>query len=146
MHQPNSEKRRLQFLSAVLGVALATLLGALAWAGESRYLGFINARGVSTTNLTTAAPFAVPFGSKVTLECDAEVRLLTDSLTVSRDGGTDKGVRVPADMLFQTSVGPPKSTFDAGFALPVAVIAVIPTSAAADSDAGCDVWQRTGTE
>lgn len=127
---------------AITGAVLSILLGALAWAGEARYLGFINARGISTTNLTTAAPFAIPFGAKLTLECDAEVRTLSDSLTVSRDGGADKGVRVAPDMLFQTSVSSPRGTFDAGFPLPVGVIAIIPTG----GDAGCDVWQRSGTE
>jgi hypothetical protein len=133
-------------------IPFGLVLASLAWAGESRFLGTIYSRGTSVTNRTTQASlsdgglvdnsFWIPFAAKLTMECDGEARLLTDATVVSRDGGTDKGVRVTEDTLFPTSVSGPLGTTDAG--LPTAIIAII--SSASDAGVACDVWQRSGTE
>lgn len=127
---------------------LVGLVAALALAGESAFLGTIAAPvdGGVATNITTTSPFYIPPGSKVTMDCDWEARVLTDKTTVARSGSA-KGVRVPVYTLFPTSVGSRVWTLDAGVGQqggPTAVIAV--TSNDAGTAASCDVWQRSGTE
>ena len=117
---------------------LAVILAFQVFAGESRYLGAFVSPGTSVTNQTTTTAFWIPFGSKLTMECSREARILTDSTSVSVDG-----VRVAGDTLFPTSVSAPLATQpDSGW--PTAVIAVISTQA--DAGVTCDLWQRSGTE
>lgn len=141
--------KRLIVAAAAFVVGLAATL---AFAGESRFLGTIYSRGASASNRTTqvtlsdgglsANDFWVPFGAKLTVYCDGDGRMLTDSLTVSRDGGTNRGIPMVAATLFPTSVSAPLATTDAG--IPTAVLSVI--SNADDAGIGCEVWQRSGTE
>lgn len=121
----------------LLCVALAGFLVAppRAEAGESKYLGVITVSGASLTNATTAVPFVIPPGSKVTLSCSAAVQVLTDS-TVVATTGANKGLPVAASTNFPTSVGSRLVTIGGQ---PSALIAVIGTGA-------CDVWQRSGGE
>lgn len=130
-----------------LGVA-AAITAAVALAGENAYLGTIDAPadGGVATNASTSSPFAIPAGSKVTLDCDWEARVLTDRTTVGRSGAS-KGLRVPVTTLFPTSVGSAIGAIDGGAgtqARQTALIAV--TSNDAGTAASCGVWLRSGTE
>lgn len=137
----------------------AACVAAAAFAGENKFLGTIRSYGNTVaTNVTTGTytladagfqnvPFRIPAGSKVTLDCNNEARVLTDALNVTRDGGTNKGLRVAASTLLPTSVGAALATYDGGPGAEVvstAVIAVV--SSALDGGVECDVWQRSGTE
>lgn len=114
---------------------LATLACGSAFAGENKYLGTITVSGSSLTNISTAVPFAIPPTSKITIVCDAAVRILTDSTSVATSGAT-KGLPVAANVLFPTSVGARLATVGTTQS---ALVAVIGTG-------NCDVWQRAGTE
>jgi hypothetical protein len=130
----------------------AALTATLALAGESRFLGTIYSRGASASNRTTQVTlsdgglsenaFWIPFGAKLTAYCDGDGRMLTDSLTVSRDGGSNRGIPVAGLTLFPTSVSAPLATTDAS--IPTSVISII--SNADDAGIGCEFWQRSGTE
>lgn len=120
----------------------------MALAGENAYLGTIDAPadGGIATNVSTASPFWIPAGSKVTLDCDWEARVLTDKTTVARSGSA-KGLRIPVTTLFPTSVGAAVGAIDGGAgaqARATALIAV--TSNDAGTAASCGVWLRSGTE
>lgn len=118
-------------------LALGLLLAVTpAKAGESAYLGAIVVSGSSLTNLTTAAPFAIPPGAFLTINCTAAVNLLTDS-TVATSSGANKGLPVPANTNFPTSVG--RKLLARLNGLDTAQIAIIGTGT-------CDVWQRSGQE
>lgn len=117
-------------------LALTLCLSAIAThAGENRYLGAIVVSGASLTNLTTAAPFAIPPGVKITVSCSAAVNMLVDNLSTAASGAT-KGLPVPASTNFPTSVGRALSTLSSN---PTAVVAVFGTGT-------CDFWQRDGNE
>ena len=129
-------------------VILATLLLVLSlsvWAGENKYLGaIVSPDGGSFNNTTTATPFLINNGIKVTMDCDAAARVLTDASATALTGST-KGVRVALTTLFPTSVGKFLTTVtstDGGLAGPTSLIAIIPVSGGAT----CDVWARLGTE
>jgi hypothetical protein len=115
---------------------LATLLCLLALhahAGENRLLGTLTSTGASVNNTTTAVPFSIPPGSKVTLLCDAPARILTDAVSTATSGAT-KGLLIPA-AIFPTSVGRAL----AGSSALIAMIA--PTGTV-----NCDVYLRDGNE
>lgn len=111
------------------------LLGLATHAGENRYLGAIVVSASSLTNLTTAAPFAIPPGAKITVNCSAAVNMLTDN-TVTAASGATKGLPIPASTNFPTSVGSSLSLLSG---VPTAVVAVFGTGT-------CDFWERAGTE
>lgn len=119
---------------AALAVMLLSLAG---HAGENRYLGAIVVSGSSSlNNTTTAAPFAIPPGAKLTLyTTGTDIRCLTDSESTATSGPT-KGVPIPASTLFPTSVGQRLTTVSGS---PSALLACIGTGTV-------DVWQRAGTE
>lgn len=134
-------------------VGALCILGGVALAGENIYLGRLasSGAGVSVNNFTTAVPFGIPPGAKVTMYCDAAARVLTDkrTVTVSFDGGAYLGVPVAVTTLFPTSVGRSSSQIlnvlqgDAGYTYgPSAVI----SAAGATAASNCDVWQRVGDE
>lgn len=114
------------------------LLSVTAKAGENRLLGTLVSTGTSVNNLTTAAPFAIPAGSKVTIYCDVAARYLADNLSTALSGAT-KGVPTPVASLFPTSVG--RQLFLVS-GVPSASIALISVTGTAT----CDVWQRDGSE
>lgn len=116
-------------------LAVALVLGLSARAGENRYLGAIVVSGASLTNLTTAAPFAIPPGAKLTVNCGAAVNMLVDNLSTAASGAT-KGVPIPASTNWPTSCGRALGNVSA---VPSCVIAVIGT-------ATCGFWLRDGTE
>jgi hypothetical protein len=111
------------------------LLSVTATAGENRYLGAIVVSGSSLNNTTTAAPFVIPGGAKITVVCSAAVNMLVDNLSTATTGAT-KGLPIPANSIFPTSVGKTLTTISGA---PTALVDVIGT-------ATCDVWQRDGNE
>lgn len=121
--------RKLLALGLLLVVSRAN-------AGESAYLGAIVVSGSSLTNLTTAAPFAIPPGSFLTVNCTAAVNMLTDATATATSGAT-KGLPVPASTNFPTSVG--RKTLARLNGLDTAQVAIIGTGT-------CDFWQRSGQE
>ncbi|MBL0304409.1 MAG: hypothetical protein IPQ23_22410 [Cytophagaceae bacterium] len=116
-------------------LSLLLCLSLPATAGENKYLGAIVVSGSSLTNLTTAAPFAIPAGSKLTINCTAAMNVLMDSTSTATTGAT-KGLPVPASTNFPTSAGKALASVSGS---PSAVMAVIGTGT-------CDVWQRDGNE
>jgi hypothetical protein len=118
-----------------LAATLLCLLALHAHAGENRYLGAIVVSGSSLNNTTTAAPFVIPGGAKITVVCSASVNLLVDNLSTATTGAT-KGLPIAANSIFPTSVGKTLTTISGQV---TAVIAVIGT-------ATCDVWLRDGNE
>jgi hypothetical protein len=121
-----------------LCVLFLSVLSSEAVAGESRHLGVVLMTGLSVTNVTTAAPFQIPAGAKLTINCSAAVQVLTDSTTVSVGTTGTKGLPVGATSNFPTSVGQARSTVNGN---PSAVIAFIGTAATT-----CDIWLRDGAE
>lgn len=143
-----------------IAIAALVIAGGLALAGENRFLGTLRSTGASVSNITNRVTgtlsdggsglvtdaFVIPTGAKITVDCDAEAKLLVDSLSVARSGST-KGLRVAATTLLPTSVGPARGTVDAGAGVPPASTAVVSViSTAADAGVNCDLWQRTGNE
>lgn len=143
-----------------IAFAALVIAGGLVLAGENRFLGTLRSSGTSVSNLTNQVTgtlsdggsglvtdaFGIPAGAKITIDCDAEAKLLVDSLTVARSG-TKKGLRVAATTLLPTSVGAALSTVDAGAGLAPSATAVVSViSTAADAGVNCDFWQRTGNE
>ena len=111
------------------------LLAVSAKAGENRYLGAIVVSGSSLNNTTTAAPFVIPGGAKITVVCTAAVNILVDNLSTATSGAT-KGLPVASGAIFPTSVGKTLTTISGQW---TALIAIIGTGT-------CDIWQRSGTE
>jgi len=112
------------------------LLPRVAAAGENTHVGVITAAGSSINNLTTAVPFRIPPGAKVTLYCTAAMQVLVDNTAVSTGTTGTKGVPIAATTLFPTSVGRANGSIGG---TTTAVIAVIGTGS-------CDVWLRDGNE
>jgi hypothetical protein len=111
------------------------LLSVTATAGENRFLGSIVVAANSLNNTTTAAPFVIPAGAKITVVCTAAVNMLVDNLSTAASGATT-GLPIPATTIFPTSVGRNLSTVSG---VPTAVVAVFGTGT-------CSYWQRDGNE
>lgn len=122
-------------MGRLLVLVLLCLFATPTQAGENKYLGAIVVSGSSLTNLSTAAPFAIPGGALLTINCTAAMNMLVDNTSTATSGAT-KGLPVPASTNFPTSVGKAFSLLSGS---PTAVIAIIGTGT-------CDVWQRSGTE
>jgi hypothetical protein len=121
------------FLFCLVALVLSPRVAA---AGENAHLGVLTASGSSVNNLTTAVPFRIPPGAKVTLVCTAAVQVLVDNFVTSTSTTGTKGVPVGANALFPTSVGRANGSISG---TPTAVIAMIGTGS-------CDVWTRDGNE
>ena len=121
-------------------VAFCTLaIGHRAEAGENKLLGTITSTGTSVNNTTTAVPFSIPAGAKLTLRCDtANGVLLVDQVSVATSGAS-KGIPVPGTTLFPTSVGKANGSISGN---PTAMIALISSTGTTN----CDVWNRDGLE
>ena len=120
-----------------LAAALLVLLSQPARAGESDYLGAIVVSGSSLNNATTAAPFVIPPGAKITLYTTASgIQCLTDKTSVATSGAST-GAFIPSSSLFPTSVSGTPSILISG--TKSAVMACIGTGT-------IHVWLRTGTE
>lgn len=118
---------------------LLCLLAAPAWAGE-RLLGtLVSAAGADVSNGSTAAPFFVPFGAKLTVQCNATAYFVTDTATAA---SSTTAIKLSADEKFPTSTG---SSGNAATVVvsskPSAVVRVAGPAAVT-----CLVWQRAGNE
>ena len=86
---------------------LAALVSLPALAGEM-YLGaIVSTAGADTTNATgsTATPFIIPEGSKLTLNCTAAANVCVDTASAcTAVGGANPGVPVAATTNFPTAV------------------------------------------
>ena len=81
------------------------VLAAPAFAGEMYMGAIVSAAGADTTNASTAAPFLIPEGSKLTLNCTAAANICVDTTTAcTAVGGANPGVPVAASTNFPTSV------------------------------------------
>jgi hypothetical protein len=126
-----------------LALAVALLLAAPALAGEV-YLGaIVSGAGADTTNATTAAPFKVSAGSKLTLHCTAAALVCTDTSSACTVlGGAQPGVPVSALTNFPTSVkatsGAPTVTISGATSSIVRIVGAAAVT--------CYVWVREGNE
>lgn len=114
-----------------------------ALAGEE-YLGDITSTaGEDKTNGSTAAPFVVPVGSKVTLNCTAAANVCTDTSSACTTSGAGKGVPVAALSNFPTSVRPQPSSAPTINVLgkTSSIIRIVGAGAVT-----CSVWARNGNE
>lgn len=112
---------------------LAVLIVTQAFAGE-RSLGVLVSTGTSVTNATTAAPFTVPTGAKISIQCDAIAWIIIgDSVqgATATTSVTGASVKVAADQLFLTSTSVQQDR-----------IAMI----SASGTANCRVFERKGNE
>lgn len=124
---------------------IVTLLAAPALAGE-KYIGtIVSGAGADTTNDSTATPFKVPSGTKLTLYCTAAAFVCTDQATACTTSGAGKGLPVAASTNFPTSTrndlwGQP--TVSSGTAANGgAWVRIVGTGAVT-----CDVYTRGGNE
>lgn len=119
---------------------LVVLFPLLALGGESALLGTLVSTGTAVTNATTATPFVIPPGVKISIQCDATAYVLTDSTTVAASG-TTRGVKLAADQLLATSVGVSKNivVISSDKSAQVAMIS-------SSGTANCFVYSRAGNE
>ena len=126
---------------------LLTLLALPAVAGE-KYLGIIvSGAGADTTNASTAAPFAISPGAKLTLVCTASAFIcaqppqggtIATACTASLTGA-NPGLPVSGSEKFPTSAS--SQYTQTVSSTRSAVIRIVATAAV-----NCLVWERTGTE
>ena len=133
---------RALFLLAALAVLTAPQR---AEAGEE-YLGaIVSGAGADTTNGTTAAPFVIPFGSKLTLYCTAAAYVCTDTATTcAAVGSAGAGVPVAATTNFPTSTRPYPNVTGSGIIVSSKGSSVVRIVGAAAVT--CYVWSRNGNE
>lgn len=125
---------------------LCALVAFPALAGE-RFLGIIvSAAGADTTNATTAAPFAIPKGQKITMACTAAAFVCAVPLESSPTAactaslaGANPGVPVIASEKFPTSTSTMNGTTVSSTTS--AIVRIVGTAAV-----NCVVWLRTGNE
>jgi hypothetical protein len=130
----NIMKRAIR-IAAVVFVCLSPFP---AWAGE-RYLGTITSTGADTTNATTANPFNIPRGRKITIQCDAVAYVITDTTTVV---SAATGIKLDVDEKFPTSTGTMVIDTSGTAAAGGAIVRVI----SASGTVNCKVFERTGSE
>ena len=123
--------------------ALAVLTSAPALAGEE-YLGIIiSGTGADTTNSSTATPFVIPAGSKITANCNAAAYFCTDTANAcTATGGSQPGVPVASGVNFPTSTraegNPPTTTVSGKRSSIVRIFGAAAVS--------CTIWIRNGNE
>lgn len=122
---------------------LALVLAAVpAFAGEVFLGSIVSAAGADTTNASTAAPFVITPGTRLSVQCTATAYIAVDDLTAVT---SSRGVTVAADALFLTKADAPTR---AGVSQKVLVGT---TNSAVLRIAGpaavtCDVFSRRGDE
>lgn len=123
-------------------ILLAALLAAPAFAGE-QYLGVIvSGAGADTTNATTAAPFVVPAGSKLTAYCTAAVLICTDTSSACTVlGGAQPGLPWPALTPFPTSVDSVQRAYVTISSRRSSILRIVGSAAVT-----CYFWARNGNE
>lgn len=120
---------------------LSCFLASAAFAGEV-YKGIIvSAAGADTTNVSTAAPFALSANAKVTVACTAAAFICVGPTTCTASlTGANPGVPVTASEKFPTSTNGMVSGATVSGAS-TAVIRIVATTAV-----NCVVWERKGDE
>lgn len=121
----------------------AALVALPALAGE-KAIGIITSPdGTERSNGSTAAPFLVPQGAKLTFNCTAAVSVCVDtnSACVAPGAGSNFGVSVAASANFPTSVDPVQRIFITIGTDRSSVIRAVGSAAFV-----CYVWVRTGNE
>jgi hypothetical protein len=132
-------------MRTILAVTVC-LLSLSAHAGE-KYLGkIVSGAGADTSNETTASPFYIGKGAKLTLVCNAAALICVDTTTAcTATAGSNPGLPVSASEKFPTSVGQVGiSTFPTattGAAAGGAVVRIFGSAAVT-----CDVFSRDGQE
>lgn len=124
--------------SLLLCLALAS---APAMAGERLLGAIVSVAGADTTNASTAAPFAVPFGAKLTIWCNAAAYLITDTTTAA---SATTALPVVANEKFPTSTGSSGGSSTPTVAIsgkPSALVRIFGTAAVT-----CYVFSRQGNE
>ena len=120
------------------------VLAAPAFAGET-YLGtIVSVSGADTTNATgsTATPFVIPEGSKLTMYCTTAVNICTDTLaTCTVLGGANPGVQWSAATNFPTSVDQIRRVSVLVGTARSSVVRIVGAAAVT-----CYVWARNGNE
>lgn len=120
------------------------LLAAPALAGET-YLGsIVSGAGADTTNATTASPFVIPFGTRLSVQCNATGYVIGDDDAAVT---STRGVTLAALALFLTKVdgvnraGKTMSVAIAGQKQPSGILRIAGPAAVT-----CNVWARKGDE
>lgn len=112
---------------------LSVLLAIQTEAAETS-LGLMISTGTAVTNATTATPFTVPKGAKLSIQCDAIAYVkVGDSVqgVTATASATGSSVKLAADQLFLTSTSQDQDR-----------ISMI----SASGTANCRVFERRGTE
>lgn len=135
--------RALAPAAAPVAAAAVVLAPAKAKAGEKWIGQIISGAGADTTNSSTATPFYVPLGSKLSIYCTAAANFCADQSAACTTSGAGMGVPVAASTLFPTSVSKsPVVTAAVGTAAAGgAVIRIVGAGAVT-----CQVWAREGNE
>lgn len=132
--------------NVLLFVLCLSVVPTPAWAGE-RYLGkIVSGTGADTSNETTATPFMVSKGAKITLVCNASAYICVDTTTAcTATAGSNPGLPVTSGEKFPTSVGQvgisTNPTATTGAASGGAVVRIFGSAAVT-----CDVFSREGSE
>lgn len=122
-------------------VAAAVALCSVPAAAEERLIGkIVSVAGADTTNGTTATPFRVPLGSKITMWCDAAAYIHIGSTAAAT--ATGNGLPVAASEKFPSSVfsGGPRIAIS-GQVEPSGIVRIFGAGAVT-----CYVYTRFGTE
>lgn len=130
--------RKFRALSALLALSAAP-----AMAGET-YLGsIVSGAGADTTNGSTATPFLIKPGTRLTIACTAAGFVAVDTTTaVTNLAGANPGIPLVANERLATTVGAKGPTV--GGSTVAAAGAIVRISGAAAVT--CVVWSREGTE
>jgi hypothetical protein len=132
--------KRFALATALFCAGLLAIGPMPAHAGE-RYLGsIVSGAGADTTNISTAAPFVIPGGARLTIQCTATAYVIGDTTTAVT---ATNGVTVPADAIFLTKQASSPM-------VPVTVSLVVMTTTilriAGPAAVTCDVFARNGDE
>lgn len=124
-------------------LAFLALSAAPALAGET-YLGsIVSGAGADTTNGSTASPFKIPQGARLTIACTAAGFVAVDTTAaVTNLAGANPGIPLVANERFATTVGARGPTV--GGTTVAASGAIVRISGAAAVT--CVIWAREGTE
>lgn len=115
-----------------IGVLLGLSIGCTSYAAE-KLVGKIAATApTAKNNSSTAVPFTIGSGAKISVQCDAPVYVAVSQSSTQL--ATADEVKVAADQLFPTST-------PSGTGIP-AYVSILPVS----GSAVCRVYTRTGNE
>ncbi len=121
---------------------LALCSAAPALAGET-YLGsIVSAAGADTTNGTTATPFVIKPGARLSIQCTAAAYVIGDDKTAVT---ATRGVTLAADQFFMTKVDALAGKTITITISPIDYLSGI-LRIAGPAAVPCDVWSRKGDE